>query len=254
MLKQILTGCFLLMGLAAMGQNVYWASTVIDFSSELSPDQNGAIQATGEPNVKLNEGGFNPNAWSPRRTDKDDFIKVGFDKPMRIQQIAIHESNVPGAVTRVFTYDANDNEYLMFDLEPKSIPLKSRLLNIFFEMTEHEVHAIKVEIDGKAVEGENAIDAIGMSDSNIPISVTIRIAENVNEEIVVERLGKNINTKYAEHNPILSPDGKTLFFSRSNDPKNVGGIDDEDIWYSELDEETGRLPSWGAPNRLVITG
>ena len=35
---------------------------------------------------------------------------------------------------------------------------------------------------------------------------------------------------------MLSPDGKTLYFSRQNHPENVGGVKDkEDIWYSELD-------------------
>ncbi len=34
---------------------------------------------------------------------------------------------------------------------------------------------------------------------------------------------------------MLSPDGKTLHFSRANHPENAGGVNDkEDIWYSEL--------------------
>src|SRR5690606_39681060 len=53
-------------------------------------------------------------------------------------------------------------------------------------------------------------------------------------------LDGNVNTDVSELNPLLSPDGKTLYFSRKNHPENVGGVDDiEDIWYSELDS-TGR--------------
>ncbi|MGB3467137.1 MAG: OmpA family protein, partial [Cyclobacteriaceae bacterium] len=45
---------------------------------------------------------------------------------------------------------------------------------------------------------------------------------------------------YIEHSPLLSPDGKRLYFSRQYHPDNIGGVDDnEDIWYSELDPVTG---------------
>jgi outer membrane protein OmpA-like peptidoglycan-associated protein len=54
--------------------------------------------------------------------------------------------------------------------------------------------------------------------------------------IVIEALDEKVNSDVSELNPLLSPDGKTLFFSRRNHPENVGGEDDiEDIWYSELD-------------------
>jgi OmpA-OmpF porin, OOP family len=54
--------------------------------------------------------------------------------------------------------------------------------------------------------------------------------------ILIEALDKNVNSEYDELNPLLSPDGKTLYFSRRNHPENVGGVSDkEDIWFSELD-------------------
>jgi outer membrane protein OmpA-like peptidoglycan-associated protein len=53
--------------------------------------------------------------------------------------------------------------------------------------------------------------------------------------IVVEQLDKTVNSDYSELNPLLSPDGKTLYFSRKNHPENIGGVNDkEDIWYSEM--------------------
>lgn len=239
MTRSLIFVFFIFLSISSSAQTIEWASEVKEVSSELTPTLYGAKQALGKPNVSL-KGGDNPNAWSPRRSDRTDFIKVGFANPMRIQQIAIHESYNPGSVYQVYTYDGQDNEYLMFTLEPRDLPLDSRLLNIFFEMTTHDVHAVKVVIDGSKVPNENSIDAIGISDSNIPISVTIKIAENVNTEIETERLSDNVNSPYVEHSPILSPDGKTLFFSRQNHPDNVGGEDDyEDIWYSELDDETG---------------
>ncbi|MTI20034.1 hypothetical protein E1176_03275, partial [Fulvivirga sp. RKSG066] len=56
---------------------------------------------------------------------------------------------------------------------------------------------------------------------------------------------RKLNSAYDEQNPILSPDGQTLYFTRSNDPNNVGGERDQgDIWFSQLGP-TG----WTTPQR-----
>lgn len=50
-----------------------------------------------------------------------------------------------------------------------------------------------------------------------------------------EKIGTEVNSAANEQNPILSEDGKTLYFTRQNHPDNVGGKKDGgDIWYSEL--------------------
>ena len=49
-----------------------------------------------------------------------------------------------------------------------------------------------------------------------------------------ENLGRNINSKYNELDPVLSPDGK-LYFTRTKHPENVGGRSDPgDIWVADL--------------------
>ncbi|MCI5057797.1 MAG: OmpA family protein [Flavobacteriales bacterium] len=51
-----------------------------------------------------------------------------------------------------------------------------------------------------------------------------------------ENLGVQINSSYSEVHPLVSPDGKTLYFNRKNHPNNTGGTEDEDeIWYSEFE-------------------
>lgn len=48
-----------------------------------------------------------------------------------------------------------------------------------------------------------------------------------------QNLGVNINTSYPETKPIISPDGKTLYFARQNYPANYNGnIDEQDIYVS----------------------
>jgi outer membrane protein OmpA-like peptidoglycan-associated protein len=53
-----------------------------------------------------------------------------------------------------------------------------------------------------------------------------------------ENLGPTINTGRTEILPVVSPDGKTLYFDRKFDSANVGGVDDEDdIYYSTLQRD-----------------
>ncbi|MEO7992487.1 MAG: OmpA family protein, partial [Chryseolinea sp.] len=90
--------------------------------------------------------------------------------------------------------------------------------------------------DGGAVPDYFGIDAVAISDSNYPIIADIPKLQLLASGILIEALDKNVNSDYSELNPLLSPDGKVLYFSRKNHPENIGGINDkEDIWYSELD-------------------
>ncbi len=61
-----------------------------------------------------------------------------------------------------------------------------------------------------------------------------------------ERLPGLINSSAEESNPVLSHDGKSLYFVRTFDTKNSGGIYDQDIWFSSLIHGT-----WIAPKPLT---
>ncbi len=220
-------------------ETIVWGSEVVDVSTEYSPYEYSAIQALHRPNV-LPRGGESPNAWRPKRTDKEEFIVVAFTDPLKAKQVAIAESENPGAVKEVYAYDTDYNEYKLFDLTPRNLPIEARLLNLFFEETSYRIQAIKVVLDGKISPGYNSIDAIGISASNIPINVLIELAPGINTSIEADKLSENVNSTYPEHSPIISPDGKKMYFSRQYHPDNVGGANDsEDIWVSELNEETG---------------
>ena len=50
-----------------------------------------------------------------------------------------------------------------------------------------------------------------------------------------ENLGSNVNSHYTETKPVISADGKTLYFCRQNYPNNIRGKQDQqDIYYSKL--------------------
>ena len=220
---------------SSVAQVVQWASRVIEFSSELTPIQYSAKQVLGKPNV-LPAGGQSPNAWTPERPGNREFLKLGYDNPINIKQIAIAESHNPSTIHRVLAYDESGKEYLIQTLSPMAVPLKGRMLNIFMEQTSYKVAAIKIEFDGAAVSDYYSIDAIAISDSGYPIIADIPTMQMLASGILIEALDNNVNSEYKELNPLLSPDGKTLYFSRQNHPGNIGGVQDkEDIWYSELD-------------------
>lgn len=239
MKRPLLLTCFALFSLSfAYSQEVQWASKVIDFSTELTSVQYSADQALGKPNSmssKKESGGQNPNAWTPDKPKRKEFLKLGFAHPIQIQQIAIAESHNPSALYKLSLYDETGNEYVVRTFSPAVVPLQGMMRNVFIEKTPYKVAAVRLDFDGAALPDYFSIDAVAISDSGIPIIAAVATPELLASGILVEKLDANVNSEYGELNPLLSPDGKTLYFSRRNHPGNVGGVNDkEDIWYSEL--------------------
>lgn len=218
-------------------QTLQWADKVLEFSSQITPGQYSAEQALGKPNV-LPAGGQNPSAWMPDKPRRKEFLKLGFRSAMNIRQIAVAESYNPGALYKVYVYDENGGEHEVMTLNPQANPQKSRMLNIFIEPTSYKVVAVKLEFDGAALPDYFSIDAVAITDSPYPVIAEIPLAALARSGVRVEALDSNVNSEYNELNPLLSPDGKTLYFGRQNHPGNIGGVKDkEDIWYSELDDD-----------------
>ena len=227
------------------GQETEWASRIIDaspsyrdgflFKAELQYNQYPAERLLGEPNVLPGNSGDSPNAWVPKKSEREAFIKVGFDTPMKIQQIAIAESRNPGALYQVFCYDASDKEYLVATLDPAPVNTQGRMFNVFIDPTDYQVQAVKLVLRGESVPGYNAIDAIAISSSSVPIRAKINIVGGLNPELTLEPLLSSSDSARANISPMIAPDGNTIFFGRVS-PSNVGGASDEqDIWYMERD-------------------
>lgn len=239
MIRTLIIFCLAIISNIAIGQTVYWADSVLEYSSEFDNKQYASKQILGKPNVLPNLG-LSPNAWTPAKKNKREYIKVGFSTPIQIQQVAIAETHNPGAIASIFAYDPDGNEYLLNQFDPKGIPIEGRLFRLFIEMTDYKVAAIKIEFNGQVINDYYSIDAIGISDSKDPITVQINVAEDINNDYIPVALDSNVNTIYNELRPLISPDGQSLYFSRQNSPENVGGIkDDEDIWISKRDTATG---------------
>lgn len=220
-------------------QDTQWVSTILEASSELAPKEYSAEQIIGKPNVTPGTG-ESPNAWMPASDDREEYVKVGFENPIKIRQIAIAESFNPSAIYQIFLYDRSNNEFLINTFEPRALELKSRMLHVFFDLTEYEVSAVKVVLHCDAVPGYNAIDAIAISNSTLPVKQEVKILESAIVNVQPDRLSATVNSVYDELKPLVTPDGKTLLFSRQFHPGNTGGEEDsEDIWFSQWDEEKG---------------
>lgn len=63
---------------------------------------------------------------------------------------------------------------------------------------------------------------------------------NVSDPIPLKGLVNSIEAE--ESAPVLSPDGKTLYFVRTFDMRSVGGKEDQDIWASSLDGDSFSSP------------
>src|SRR5687767_4312770 len=59
----------------------------------------------------------------------------------------------------------------------------------------------------------------------------------------VQDIFRSLNSSYDEQNPVISPDGQTLFLTIGNHPSNTGGKKDPgDIWISQREGS-----KWSAP-------
>lgn len=73
--------------------------------------------------------------------------------------------------------------------------------------------------------------------------------ETSNKSFLPTNLGPSINTEYPEINPVLSTDGKILYFNRINHPDNYyGKHNSQDIWFSYLQPDG----SWSVAKRLDV--
>lgn len=220
-------------------QETLWASKVLGYSSEYRPEQIGhgyrAKQILGIPN-KLPAFGDSPCAWTPADADgrNEEWIKVGYEKAIPLKQVAIGENFNPGAIARVYAYDEGGKEYLIAQTKPGQQTVRGRMFRIFPEK-DIRANAIKIVLQPDKVSGANQIDAIAISSQTAPIEAEINFAPSL-VKAQKENLGKAINTNAQEVAPIISPDGKTLYFTRDKYEGNIGSPK-EDVWYSTMNEK-----------------
>jgi outer membrane protein OmpA-like peptidoglycan-associated protein len=216
-------------------QQVFWASEVLQYSSQYQTKEFGAAQVLGKPN-SMTIYGKSLVAWAPALNTKSATITVGFDNALQIMQIAIGESLRPGSISKIWLYDDRGKEYLVYE-NPQTMPLPTeepRMFRHFIQMTPYKVAKLRLQIDYGNFRSPPQIDCIGISAVRTPIEPKINIIETKQPVPTPQNLGPNVNSSYPDMLPIITPDGKTLYFARKYAPENFGAEKKDDIYISEL--------------------
>ena len=226
-------------------QQVQWASKLIKFSSDLGGKQNGVKRILGRPDA-FPQGGSSPNAWCPKDALKGrDYVEVGFEKPQSVKQVAVFENLNAGCVSQIMvdtgsgkyetvwtrkrdwktptfksTIPADHNYY--FKRKRRKIQeapdvINPGIENAILDNAVSNVVAVRVEFNFALLPGQKQVDAIGISDSEIPIQAKINATpffESISRPELIALGDLEILS------PTLSKNGKELYFT-SND----SGID-----------------------------
>lgn len=242
---------FILLTLPLHAQDVQWASKVLEKSSETVDEKfspkHRAIQVLGAPSV-LPLAVSSACSWRPTGTSfGEDYIKVGFEKPMKVKQVIVGETVGQGAVARIFGYTQVQKELLLYEYTGDNVRRKAGIWNQIIPETPEEIVAIKLVIVHSLNKGPKEFDCIGISSTSEPYIARVNVAQNLPKDLEKENLGAAINSKYSEVAPLVSPDGKYLYFSRLDHPKNFKPASTNesslDVWVSTLAENSTWSPA-----------
>ena len=216
-----------------VAQQIIWADRVVDFSSELSPKSNGVQQILGAPNA-FPQGGRSFVAYQPASCFTNQFVKVGFSQATKAKYILIAENFLPGNITKVEAFNEKNDKICVF--EGKADSKESyRVWKLEIPDKNFCVKEIMLTISCKGSNQIPQIDAIGLQVDDLPYQPKINELQEISF-LELENLGLNINSYADELMPVISPDGKTLYFVRYKHHENIGKEKKEDIWIAHKND------------------
>ncbi|WP_188557767.1 OmpA family protein [Hymenobacter glacieicola] len=223
----------------AKAQHAVWAAKIVAVSSQKTEGKEpfSPEKVLGEPNATP-LGQASNEAWIPKKESNNEFIEVRFGKSLVAKQVTVVENFNPGSVSKIELVDTRGAKHQVYTNDsPGPVPEQFRSLQVTFSPGTYRTIGVVVTMNTKAVNGVNQIDAIGIAD--VAESMVKKEFKNeqpgVTFDSAMVNLGPNVNSKYVDTHPVISPDGRTLFFARQESPQNVGGAKDvQDVWYSNL--------------------
>ncbi len=201
-------------------------STINQYINQLDDTKDFEISATFRPYKLGSEFGL---FWGGINKDNSNYVLFQGKKYRYFQ--------VMGSKLSI------DNEwktsmYIRMDENRLSIKKVQDIVQVWVNDTklfEESVRVLMGKGYGFVVSGktEVAIDNFIVKGTKLPINV----AADLYYPEAPENLGENVNTRFDELTPVITPNGKGIYFSRRFSPDNVGGsTDQQDIYYSELFE------------------
>ena len=243
---------------SVQAQHVQWAARLVAVSSQKSEgkDPFSPSQVLSTPNA-LPLGQISNDAWIPRKEGPNEFIEVRFARSILAQQVTVVENFNPGSITKIELVDTKGGHHEVYsNPNPGPIPEAYRTLEVKFPAAEYRTLGVVVRMNTAKVEGVNQIDAIGIADV---VSTMVKqafdapkgpdVVKSSQFDSSLVNLGPNVNTRYVDTHPVISPNGRTLYFARQSFPDNVGGSrDPQDVWYSTL--TSGKSKTWSLAKNL----
>ena len=217
------------------------------------------LTSTNDPNTgdfAPKQALFIPNAYPSGKTDngftyclgfqyetktpnKIPVIKCKFEfcTPIIAEQVLIVESNKPGAITKIEIEDIKGNIKQIYKGKPTTVAEISRLFYAPFARTTTPIRYVSIEAMPGDVPGVNCIDAIALCPTKDPVEIKINLGADINFVSAAKALGPGVNSPYEDVLPVISADGKTLYFDRKDHPENIKNPNDlekkhDDIYMS----------------------
>ncbi len=227
-------------------QQVQWASKAIKFSSDLGGKQNGIKRILGKPDA-FPQGGASANGWSPKNAlGAQEYVVVGFDNPQAVKQVAIFENLNAGCAIRIqadsgdgkfrtvwareigrktpiYAYTMPADRKYYYNRKRRKIQVapdvdfNAGIENIILDEIAANVAAIRIDFNFGLLPGQKQIDAIAVSDSSDPVLAQI----NSTPELEDLAPAQNIDFGMEISNPVISADGKKLYFTTEGDDKEL---------------------------------
>jgi OmpA-OmpF porin, OOP family len=235
--------CLLPACLTAFGQaeGIQWASRV-ERQFNLRDDAEYRAGALLGPPDAFPPGALHRSAARLSAAGAYATAVLGFDRPQQVQHLIVVESFQPGRIQRLSLIDTGGGKHLVYHQPAAAHPEDFRTLHLVLPETPYLVSGIEIELNSHPAPGTPQIDAVGIAAAGARYRVQHELSgANFNRQELpafagpAEVLGGQINTPYAEVKPLVSPDGRTLFFSRMYFPGNTGGkADPQDIYFARL--------------------
>ncbi|WP_293894497.1 hypothetical protein [Flavobacterium sp.] len=247
-------------------QQVQWASKLVKYSSDLGGKQFGIKRILGKPDA-FPQAGSSPNAWTPKNAlNGNEWVEVSFEKPQIVKQVAVFENLTAGCVVKIGvdtgsgkyetvwsrkmnyktpTFKATipaDHKYY-FRRKRRKIQeapdvLNPGIENAILENAVSGVVGVRVEFNFALLPGQKQIDAIGISDSEMPLDAKINTNDSFEKlppPTVVALDG------ITPTNPTITNDGRKMYITAvDNDVEMIYSFSkkDDGSWTNKTLETT----------------
>ena len=219
-------------------QEVIWANKLLELTDKYQFENNFSWLALGPPTLYPTLGQEDKHdpysegyILNYTKSKKKNVMVVGFPKPANANQIVIGGIFNVGSIDAIYLILKNNKEKLIFQetKEPGKVRFKS--FNVSIPL--NTIYGLKLVFDHSKINNWNIIKGIGILNSNQLYKIAPSLIEDTTHHHKKEVVGETINSSDCfEFSPKIAPDGKTLYFV-----KECANQNDQDIWYSEIDNQ-----------------